>query len=259
MTKKPEHKKAVAGQNGNSGRGTPIEVPETTYQLPPEDLHVARLIRVIDLGTHHSNFADGKKQRRVMLTWELPNERTTFTEEKGEELFTQSKFYTLSLGQRSNLFKDLSSWVGKGAIETVRHNLALLLGKVCMLNIVHKEKKNGQKRAEVIAVTPLLRGTRVPEQINPSLSYSILDGMGGAYDDLPQGIQKLIATSEEIGGARPSLAEITERNVLQATANAQEPHRPVKISEPTSTDPDEDALNAELAGVTANGGEEVPF
>jgi hypothetical protein len=87
---------------------------------------------------------------------------------------------------------------------------------------------------------------------------------------LPEWIQKFVAASEEIGGARPSVEEITERNVRQATANATgdggdddndeteqpssrvrgpsrkvRPHQPVGINE-SSADL-EDELNADLA------------
>jgi hypothetical protein len=80
------------------------------------------------------------------------------------------------------------------------------------------------------------------------LKYSIKDSVGGAFDDLPEWVQKMICASEEIGGARPSVEEITERNVEKATANAQEPrpHPPVGINESSADDIDEDQLNAEL-------------
>jgi hypothetical protein len=249
MNKQQQHKTAVTGQkNGDEGEGTPIEVPETTYQLAPEGMHEARCVWVTDIGTHHSNVPDGKKQRKVILFWELPLQKTVFVDERGEEPFLVHKIYTMSLGERSNLYRDITAWQGKHAIERVRHNLALLLGEPCLVNVIHEMTKKNQLRAKVISVAPLSKATRVPAQITPSLKYSIKDGVGGAFDDLPEWVQKMICASEEIGGARPSVEEITERNVREATANAQEPrpHPPVGINE-SSADIDEDQLNAELA------------
>jgi hypothetical protein len=259
MNKQKQNKKAVASQNGNSGRGTPIKVPQPIYQLPPEGVHIARCVGVVDIGTQRSTFGDGKKAPKVILIFELPNELAVFVEERGEEPFHQSIIYTNSLGERSNLYRDIVAWQGKGAVDKLRDDLGLLVGEPCMLNLIHETTKKGTTRSKVIGVTPLPKGMKVPAQISPSLTYSITDGVaGGRYDKLPGWIQKMILASEEIDGEHPSENEIAERNVRQATANAQEPrpHRPVGMSEPTSTD----TINREL--VAANGdddGEPCPF
>jgi hypothetical protein len=221
MTRKPQHKKAVAGQNGNSGRGTPIKVPQPIYQLPPEGVHIARCVGVADIGTQRSSFGDGKKQPKVILIFELPNELAVFVEERGEEPFHQSIIYTNSLGERSNLYRDIVAWQGKGAIERMRDDLGLLVGEPCMLNLIHETTKKGTTRSKVIGIAPLSKGMKAPAQISLSLQYSITDGVaGGLYDKLPVWIQKLIMASEEIDGEHPSEKEIIERNVRQASANA---------------------------------------
>jgi hypothetical protein len=227
MNKKPMNKKqdkseaAVASLNGNTGRGTPIKVPQPKYQLPPADLHESRCVGVIDIGTHDSGFPDGKKLPKVILIFELPNERRVFVEERGEEPFHQSKIYTNSLGEKSSLYKDLKGWKGEAFIRLAREDLGILAGEPRMLNITHEEK-NGKTRAIIIGISPVPRGTTVPTQISPSVTYSISEGVaGGTYDRLPSWIQKFILDSEEIDGPKPSKAEIAERNVREATANAQ--------------------------------------
>ena len=101
----------------------------------------------------------------------------------------------------------------------------------------------------------------VPAQITPSLLYSVEDGFGGCFEQLPEWLQLMIQSCEELGGERPTVEEITERNVRQATANAiaatEQPrsHRPVGINEPASSDDIEDR-NAELAATTHG---EPPF
>jgi hypothetical protein len=214
-------------------------------------VHIARCVGVADIGTQRSSFGDGKKQPKVILIFELPEELAVFVEERGEEPFHQSIIYTNSLGERSNLYRDIVAWQGKGAIDRIRDDLGLLVGEPCMLNLIHETTKKGTTRSKVIGIAPLSKGTKAPAQISPSLQYSITDGVaGGVYDKLPGWIQKLILASEEIDGERPSKNEIIERNVREATANAQEPrpHRPVGINEATSTAFDEDEMNRELAG-----------
>ena len=61
----------------------------------------------------------------------------------------------------------------------------------------------------------------VPEQILPSLHYSIEDGFNDVFESLPEGLQERIMRAEELKVAPDE--EITERNVRQATANAQQP------------------------------------
>jgi hypothetical protein len=198
-------------------------VSETgAYQRAPEGIHVARCVQVIDLGTQLSDF-DGKSKRlrKVRISWELPDEKTVFDEEKGEEPFLVSKEYTMTLGTKSNLRHDIESWRGKGLTgsEAEAFNLVVLLGKTCMVNVIHEVSRQNRKYAKIINVTPLPKGIQAPVQILPSLQYSIEDGLGGAFEELPGYIQNKILASDELS-KRPSLEEITERNVRKATANA---------------------------------------
>jgi hypothetical protein len=225
-------------QNGDEE--APIEVPEVTYQLPPEDIHEARCVWVIDIGTHLSNFNDEKKQRKVILGFELCNEKTVFNVDRGPEPFVVHGMYTMSLGERSNLYRDLMRWIGKRGIERVRPNLALLLGVPCLVNVQHKTTTKNQLRATIISISPLPKATRLPAQVVPFLKYSIKDGHGGAYNLLPEWVQKFLDKSEEFGAVRPSKEETAERNVREATTNAlreaavsARPHPPVEIDEPS--------------------------
>jgi len=238
MNKKTKQKRAAVGQlNGGNGEGTPIEVPEIQYQRPPADMHIGRLAWIVCIGTQPSNFPDGKSQRKVIFCWELPNEKAVFVRERGEEPYLVSSIYSLSLGERSNLYRDIVSWKGKGAIDRLRKDLALLLGDTAWLNVIHKTTKKNQPRAAIIGVNPVPKSTRIPAQITPSLQYSIRDGRGGAFNRLPDWIRKLIEASEEFTGARPSASAIAERNMREATDNAlrktapAKPHAPVRMSE----------------------------
>ena len=84
------------------------------YPQVSSGVHKARCIRVIDLGTQRQEYSgEVSWKRQVMLIWEVPEQDNM----NGEPL-TISKFYTLSLHEKSNLGADLSSWRGRAFTET---------------------------------------------------------------------------------------------------------------------------------------------
>jgi len=237
MNKQQQHERALASQNGGEGR---IEVPETNYQLPREDLHDAICIRVIGAGTQvHEKY--GKRQV-LILSFELTDETAIFHAEKGAERFVLSTFFTLSLGPKSKLHETIVKWKGRHAVEFLRFDLAGLLGSPSRVNVIHEEDQGGQLKARIVKpILAPLPGVKFPAPVNPLLSYAISDGMRGSFDQQFEWHQKIICASEEIGVARPSVAEIAERNVRQATENALAP-------EPDESDyGDIDEINAKLA------------
>ena len=59
---------------------------------------------------------------------------------------TISKFYTLSLHEKSNLGQDLVSWRGRPFTETERQgfDITKLIGVTCQLNVMHTD--SGKER-----------------------------------------------------------------------------------------------------------------
>jgi hypothetical protein len=173
------------------------------YQIPPEGNHVARCVRVIDLGTQRDSYMGKPKiMHKAMVAWELPDEKAVFDEERGEEPFLVSKEYTVSLGERANLRHDLEAWRGKQFTEAElkAFDISKLIGAACMVNVVHRTSKNNRNYASITAVTPLPKGVKkadVPKQTLPSLSYQIEDGNNEVFKALPEWIQKKIMESEE--------------------------------------------------------------
>lgn len=182
------------------------------FQQPPIGTHVARCIQVIDLGTQRDQWQGKPKlTRKVRITWELPNEKAVFDETKGEEPFFVSKEYTLSLGDRANLRHDLEGWRGQEFTEDElkAFDLAKLLGRVCMLSVIHKTSASKKKYAAVTSVSRLPKGTVCPDQVNPSVEYSVEEGPNEVFKALPEWIREKITASEEVqnetkgGGSAP--------------------------------------------------------
>lgn len=177
----------------------PIIASESTNkpkQLPPDGTHLARCYSVIDLGTQQTPFGESRK---VRLTWELPTEKVVFDEDKGKQPFVISREYTLSLHEKSNLRHDLERWRGREFTEKELKGFDMmsLLGVPCLVTIIHKTSDNGKAFARMDGVSAVPKNTVFPDQINPSVSYSIEDGANDVYQALPEWLRKKIDLSSE--------------------------------------------------------------
>lgn len=164
----------------------------------PQGTHHAICYSIFDLGTQFNDYY-GKRQHKVLFCWELPEQRIQI-EKDGEEKNlprATSKQYTLSLGEKANLRKDLETWRGRAFTpeELKGFDLRKVLGANCFLQIIHKDK--GDKTyANVTGLMELMPGRekRTPE--NPLRFFSLEDN-----DPIPEGtpewIVKIIGSSEE--------------------------------------------------------------
>ena len=138
----------------------PLVIPQETsgsYERPPEGNHVAVCCSLVDLGTQHSEVYNNN-QRKILIEWELAEE----TKEDGSPFYID-QIYTLSMNEKSTLRKALESWRGvRFAPEDFgRFELSVLVGKGCMLNVVHTEK--GDKvYANIASIARLPKGMPAP-------------------------------------------------------------------------------------------------
>lgn len=176
----------------------------------PAGTHVARCYGIIDLGTQYSE-KFGNSSRKVQVQWELPNELM----DDGRPLAI-SRRYTLSVNEKANLRKDLESWLGRGITaqeEKEGFALGVLLGKPCLLSIIHAES-NGKTYANIAGVMSVPKGTKVPEQSNPVVSYDVENGKDATFEKLPEWIRTMIEQSKEFkDGDEPTEEEATDTSV----------------------------------------------
>jgi hypothetical protein len=117
---------------------------EDNFKKVNPGTYVARCFSMIEIGTIPVEYkGQVKKQKKVMFTWELPDELEVFKEENGPEPFAVSKTYTLSLYDGSNLRHDLDSWRGVAFTdkEAESFDVTKLLGVPCLLSVIHKPGK----------------------------------------------------------------------------------------------------------------------
>lgn len=169
---------------------------ETSYPKVPIGVHKARCVKVIDLGTQKQEYGgEISWKRQILVIWELPEELNN------DQPMTISKFYTLSLHEKSNLGKDLTSWRGRPFTETEKQGFDVekLIGITCQVNVMHKD--NGKE--DISSIMPLGKDDKIAEQFNPSVSFDIGDyqkGQKETFNQLSEGIRRMILRSKELDG-----------------------------------------------------------
>ncbi|MFN3785202.1 MAG: phage replication initiation protein, NGO0469 family [Thiothrix sp.] len=159
----------------------------------PAGHHLARCIRVIDLGTQF-NPTFQTKSRQVLICFELSNTRM----EDGNP-FSVCKRYTVSLHKKSNLRRDLEAWRGRpfSGNELSGFDLEQVLGAYAYLILAHKTKGD-RVFANINSISMVPHETPKPNGINPLVSFSLESFDRTTFDGLSDGLKKVIMDSEEM-------------------------------------------------------------
>lgn len=114
---------------------------------------------IIDLGKQTSE-KFGKTQRKFMMIWNIIGEEVEINGNKLPR--TMSKEYGYSLGEKSNLRRDLQAWRGQPftSEELQGFNLLKILNKPCQLQII-KEEKNGNTYNNISSIMALPKGMTI--------------------------------------------------------------------------------------------------
>lgn len=195
-------------------------------------------IGVIDLGTQPQSNPLFHAHRKVLITWELPNQKMMVKGKDGQSEVEMprviSSDYTLSLGTKANLRKMLDVWRGRTFTpdELSAFDLSKLIGANGLISIVHVKSKDGTKTyANVSSVSPLMKGMPKLTPENQILVWDLpKDGPITFPALMPEWIQNRIKNSDE----------------YLASVNPQQPAR----RGPTE---------AQLANLTGKLDEDVPF
>jgi len=164
------------------------------FQIAPAGNHLGICYQMVELGQLYDAKYD-KYSRKVLLGWELPNE----TMEDGRPFIVSSR-YTLSFNENAVLRRQLESWRGRpfSAQELMGFDLKAVLGKPCMVNIVHKQV--GDKTyANITSITPVPKGMDAPAQTNANQVFEFGDqGFDeDAFNSLSEGLKNIIAQSKD--------------------------------------------------------------
>lgn len=100
----------------------------------PDGIHNAVCVDVADLGIVDGTFGP---KHMLKIVWEIEEKMET-----GKRFIVQKR-YSVSLHEKSNLFKDLKSWRGKPFTpdELKAFDMEKVIGVPCQLVVVHSEKE----------------------------------------------------------------------------------------------------------------------
>jgi len=130
----------------------PLILSETggNFEPAPAGTHRAVCVDVVDLGMVETNF--GKKML-LRVVWEIEA-----LMDDGRP-FLVMKRYTQSLNEKANLRHDLESWRSKAftAEELTGFDVEKLIGAPALLNIMHRDGKDGKVWPNVTGIMPIPR------------------------------------------------------------------------------------------------------
>jgi len=183
----------------------------TERQLPEAGATVGVLFSEVDLGTQKVTW-DGEEKwtPKIRLAFELPEQviEGDVTENgktiKVTKPMVVSIELTRSLGERATLRKHLETWRGQAftSKELASFNLRNLLGKACLLTLVHKTSQAGRNYCAIQGIAKLPKSMKAPAKTeNAHVFYEIEQGEGGQFRELPEWLQDKIRSSKEFSGA----------------------------------------------------------
>ena len=114
---------------------------------------------IIDLGIQE-NMMYGKQQRKAIIVWNVVGETVKVNDEELPRVI--SKEYTMSLGEKSTLRKDLEAWRGRPFTteELQGFDLKNILNVPCQLQI-NQQEKNGKTYTNIAAIMSIPKGMSV--------------------------------------------------------------------------------------------------
>lgn len=165
-------------------------------------LHLARCYKMVQVGTVSENVMGVTSiMQKVRIGWEFPELTKVFDQAKGAQPLILEMEYTLSMGEKANLRKMLTSWRGKAFSEeeAKAFDITKLIGVPCLLNITHKAAKGDATKLyeQISGVTPLMKNQVCPPQVNPSFILSYDDFDQSKFDGLPDFVKDKMKTSAE--------------------------------------------------------------
>jgi hypothetical protein len=174
------------------------------FKLPPAGSFLARLYRIIDIGTQTTEWMGKKKmQRKIIAMFELhgeDNDGQPLQTAEGKPLIV-SKRYTLSLDEKATLRKDLEAWRGKAFTqeELDGFNLEVLLGKCCMVSVTHSTY-DGKEYANIAGISQVpaaLKKLGEPVGVNELMIFTLDPFDQDKFNKLSEGMQGVIKKSAE--------------------------------------------------------------
>ena len=175
----------------------------------PQGTYLAVCYMLVDLGMQYSE-AFKKSSRKVLIGWEVPEETITIDGEERPRNIT--KQYTASLNESASLRQDLAAWRGRDFTpeELEAFDLRNIVGTSCMINVVHKVKKDGKTFANIQSIMALPKGMPKGELDQKPVIFDLDTAEVEQVDGLPGWIADMIKKSSTYQEKLVQAPEMTE-------------------------------------------------
>jgi hypothetical protein len=178
-------------------------VSGTTFEkeLFPSGAQIAVLYSMVHCGNQEQGGQFPGIKDTMRFTFESPTELRQFKEGEAEKPMVIGCKFTRSMNEKAGLRKMIEGMSGKAFAtdkEASSYDFRNLLGKACMINVVHELSKDGSKTyANIKSFMPIPKGFPSPMAINPLVSYSPLMHDAEAFAMMPEWLQDEIKLSPE--------------------------------------------------------------
>ena len=210
-----EQEKEAMKIKENSGGGD--------FKLLPAGTHAAVCTMIVGIGPQVVEFQDHvKESEKVKLRFEVPAERIAWVTKEGvagEGPMVIWATYTCSLHEKSKLRKHLQAWRGRDFTEAELAGFELnnVLGKPCLLSVVHRTAPNGKTYANIDSISGLMKGMAAPLAEGELISFDFDDHSPAELAALPDWLQQVIAggkalRAEQEARALPFIAPEAEED-----------------------------------------------
>ena len=194
---------AIIAKNSKGTQVDPIEAGS----------FVARIYLMIHIGTVVG--FQGKLQNKVRIGFELPTERHTFDEKKGEQARVISQDFTLSFNEKATLRKVITACDPKaleldddGLME--EFDVESLIGKALLITVAHKAKADGKGEFAFIEnVTAIPKGMTCPPAENAVQVISYDNWNEDVFQKLPDFIKEKMESTDEFKALSPEVRKST--------------------------------------------------
>ena len=169
-----------------------------TYTPIPAGSHAAYCFSLVDLGTQDGTYMGKPKiQPKVRIGFEVPAETV---EVEGKDVpMTIYQDYTNMLVEKATLRHHLESW--RGVAFTTKElecfQLPALIGKPCIISVLHKTSKAGNLYAQITSIGRLTKGMILPPMHHTPVIYDVEQGKDKTFDALPDFLKEKIALCHE--------------------------------------------------------------
>jgi len=158
---------------------------------------------------------------------------------------------TISLNEKSKLFKTLTSW--NGTMPFSGFDTEVQVGKGATLNIIHKTSQKGREYADISAIMPVMQGMEA--QVPDRARFVIPSG-----DEVPAPIQQAPVV-QPVQPMQAPIQQAPQAQVMQTATqvNVDQP-QPVPVQEPvqqpTPVQPQQATMGTQFTGPQSTN---VPF